>query len=534
LVTFVLIMKKFFGSRYISAFGAIVLAGALFGSGPVFSAPGSPLPPNLIEARFLEAIAGSTNSASSPTESSATSQDSQTSAEDPAGTSSDNPEPANSQSLSLAPGSFASPSPSSSINSSPFASSSSSEAADAPVESTVAANELDPTSTNYIIVFKPAANVDREIGSIGAAKARIGNRFDNAFKGVTARLNDRQVFALSKNPNISFIEKDSSVSLVQPVSLTEQISATWGLDRIDQPIGRDGIYTYSATGSGVTAYVIDTGILSSHSQFGGRVQSGFSSIGGGTQDCNGHGTHVAGTIGSSTFGVAKSVSLVPVRVLDCNGSGTISGVIAGIDWVASQATGGLRVANMSLGGAASSALDTAVNGLINKGVTVVVAAGNNGANACNYSPARVPAAITVAASSSSDSFASYSNRGSCVDIIAPGSSIQSTWHTSNSATNTISGTSMASPHVAGAVALFFQQFGFQSPFQMDQLLKAKGSQNVISSTPAGTANLLLHTDPRNGATATPEPEASVSPSPSPTESTNNRGGRSNNPRGPRG
>ena len=443
-------------------------------------------------------------------------------------------ESAGSQSFSSAPGASASPSPYNSTSASPSASGSSSEAADAPVEPTIAANELDPTSTNYIIVFRPAANLDREIGAIGAIKARIGNRFDNAFKGVTARLNDRQVFALSKNPNISFIEKDSTVSLVQPVSLTEQFSAPWGLDRIDQPTGRDGIYSYSASGIGVTAYVIDTGIMSTHSEFGGRVQSGFSSITGGTGDCNGHGTHVAGTIGASTFGVAKSVSLVPVRVLDCNGSGTISGVIAGVDWVASQATGGLRVANMSLGGGASSALDTAVNGLINKGVTVVVAAGNNGANACNYSPARVPAAITVAASTSSDSFASYSNRGSCVDIIAPGSSVQSTWHTSNSATNIISGTSMASPHVAGAVALFFQQFGFQSPFQMDQLIKSKGSQNVISSTPSGTANLLLHTDPRNGATATPEPEASPSPSPSPTESTKTKGGGNTKPRGPRG
>jgi subtilisin family serine protease len=352
-------------------------------------------------------------------------------------------------------------------------------------------------TAEYIIVFRPAANLDDEIRGIGALKASVGKRFENAFKGVTATLNEKQLKGLSNNPNISFIEKDSSVALIEPVPVTTQTNAPWSLDRIDQLTGRDGNYNYSVSGSGVTAYVIDTGILSSHSNFGGRVLSGFSSISGGTEDCNGHGTHVAGTIGSSTYGVAKSVSLVPVRVLDCSGSGTISGVIAGVDWVASQSSVGLKVANMSLGGGASNALDTAVNGLISKGTTVVVAAGNNGANACNYSPARVPAAITVAASTSTDAFASYSNRGSCVDIVAPGTSIVSTWHTSSTATNTISGTSMASPHVAGAVALFLQQFGLKSPAEMDQIVKAKGSVNVVTSLPSGTVNLLVHTDPTN-------------------------------------
>jgi subtilisin family serine protease len=283
--------------------------------------------------------------------------------------------------------------------------------------------------------------------------------------------------------------------------------------------------------------------MSSHSNFGGRVLSGFSSISGGTQDCNGHGTHVAGTIGAATYGVAKAVSLVPVRVLDCNGSGTVSGVIAGIDWVESQATGGLRVANMSLGGVSSSAIDSAVNALINKGVTVVVAAGNNGANACNYSPARVPAAITVAASTSTDGFATYSNRGSCVDIIAPGSSIQSTWHTSSTATNVISGTSMASPHVAGTVALLLQQFGFLSPAQMDQQLKSQSSRGIVSSVPSATVNLFLFTAPQiatNPAPAeqesspTPSPTSSPTPtlSPSPTPTQTNPGRSGNNPRRP--
>jgi subtilisin family serine protease len=377
--------------------------------------------------------------------------------------------------------------------------------------------QASPGTSNYIIVFKPAANIDREIRGIGAINAGVGPKFQNVFKGVMARLTERQLTALSRNPNISFIEKDATVSLVEPTNVSNQISAPWSLDRIDQVTGRDSTYTYTATGSGVTAYVIDTGILASHSEFGGRVLSGFSSISGGTTDCNGHGTHVAGSIGAATFGVAKAVSLVPVRVLDCNGSGTVSGVIAGIDWVSSQATGGLRVANMSLGGVASSAIDTAVNALINKGVTVVVAAGNNSADACNYSPARVPAAITVAASTSSDGFASYSNRGSCVDIVAPGTSIQSAWHTSNTATNTISGTSMASPHVAGAVALYFQKFGAMSPVQIDQQLKSRASLNVISSVPNGTANIFLFTAPQITSSPTPsEPTVSPTPEASPT------------------
>jgi len=184
------------------------------------------------------------------------------------------------------------------------------------------------------------------------------------------------------------------------------------------------------------------------------MKSGYSAIGSSknTTDCNGHGTHVAGTIGGTLYGVAKAVSLIPVRVLDCRGSGTNSGVIAGINWAIKNHTTNKAVANLSLGGGISSTLDTAINNLIKDGVTVVVAAGNSAANACNSSPARVPGAVTVAASASNDSIASFSNIGSCVDIIAPGVAITSAWHTSTSATNTISGTSMAAPHVAGAIA----------------------------------------------------------------------------------
>jgi subtilisin family serine protease len=221
--------------------------------------------------------------------------------------------------------------------------------------------------------------------------------------------------------------------------------------------------------------------------------SGFDAISGGNGwgDCNGHGTHVAGTVGGSTYGVAKSTAIVPVRVLDCGGSGTVSGVIAGLDWVAGQhTTGSLAVANMSLGGGASSTLDSAVNNLISRGVTVVVAAGNSAADACNYSPARVANAITVAATTSSDSRASYSNFGTCVDVFAPGSSITSAWYTSTTATAVLSGTSMAAPHVAGIAAVALAANGAQSPSQLASAITAAATTGVVGSAGTGSPNLL--------------------------------------------
>ncbi|MCA1734162.1 MAG: S8 family peptidase, partial [Acidobacteria bacterium] len=267
---------------------------------------------------------------------------------------------------------------------------------------------------------------------------------------------------------------------------------------------------YNATGSSVKAYVIDTGIRSSHSDFGGRVISGYTAIsdGRGTTDCNGHGTHVAGTVGGSKYGVAKSVTLVPVRVLDCNGSGTNSGVIAGIDWVTSNhGAGQPAVANMSLGGGASSALDTAVKNSIADGVTYVVASGNSNADACNYSPARVPEAITVNSSTSSDARSSFSNWGSCTDIFAPGSSITSAWYTSDTATNTISGTSMASPHVAGVAALYLQGNTSASPSTVWGAIRDSASANKISGV-NGSPNLLVYSLLGGGSTEPPPPSSS--------------------------
>ena len=344
---------------------------------------------------------------------------------------------------------------------------------------------------NYIVTFSKGAVVANEVKNVNGKQVAPKFIYSDALNGFAARLTGDQVCNLKKRGNVEDIETDQIMS----VEATTQAGATWGLDRIDQissPLSTT--YNYSSTGSGVDAYVIDTGILGTHTEFTSRIKPGFSAIGSAadTLDCNGHGTHVSGTIGGSIYGVAKAVSLVPVRVLDCAGSGSTSGVIAGINWaIANHQLGVKAVANMSLGGGASSALDSAVNNLINDGVIVVVAAGNSRQDACKSSPARVPAAITVAASDVSDIFASFSNRGKCVDIIAPGVGITSDWIGSDTATNTISGTSMASPHVAGAVARAL------SVGRSANNVLTEALTNKITQVPAGTPNKLLYILPSN-------------------------------------
>jgi serine protease len=357
----------------------------------------------------------------------------------------------------------------------------------------------------YIVVFNPQslaipAGLAREQGLARAAEnaavdlaAKHGGDvrmvYRSALQGFVLRAPEAVATRMLKDPRVAFIEEDAVVH-----ADATQSGATWGIDRIDQrSLPLSGTYTYDYTGSGVRAYVIDTGILSSHSEFGGRVLAGYTAIsdGRGTTDCNGHGTHVSGTIAGATYGVAKSARPVPVRVLGCDGSGTNSGVIAGIDWVRTHAVKP-AVANMSLGGGASSAVDSAVNALSSSGVPVVVAAGNDNANACNYSPARASGAITIGATTSSDYRASYSNYGGCLDLFAPGSSIRSAWYTSTTATNTISGTSMASPHVAGAVALYLQRVPSATPSQVRSWLTTNGSTGKVISAGSSSPNILLY------------------------------------------
>jgi subtilisin family serine protease len=356
----------------------------------------------------------------------------------------------------------------------------------------------DKIPNNYIVVLDQdatgaagdpglaAAEADQVVAS--TSSGRVEHVYAHALNGFSAEMTEDDAIALSNDPRVRFVEEDSVMEIV-----TTQTNATWGIDRIDQ-VSRplSGTYTYTSTGSGVNAYIIDTGIRITHTQFGGRASVAFDAVRDGRNgiDCNGHGTHVSGTVGGSTYGVAKAVRLFAVRVLNCSGSGTTSGVIAGVDWVTGHHISP-AVANMSLGGSASTALDSAVRNSISSGVTYAIAAGNSNANASSFSPARVSEAITVGSSTINDARSSFSNFGSVVDIFAPGSSITSAWATSNTAINTISGTSMATPHVAGVAARFLQNNRTASPAAVRNAIVNAASLNRLSGIPTGTANRLL-------------------------------------------
>lgn len=316
----------------------------------------------------------------------------------------------------------------------------------------------------------------------------VTRRFDHAINGFAAYMTEQQALSLSEDSRVKFVEEDSVVE-----ALVTQNNPPWGLDRIGQhDLPLNNSYSYTTTGAGVNVYIIDTGIRRTHTQFAGRAVIGFDAVGDGqnTNDCNGHGTHVSGTVGGSTFGVAKGVRLFAVRVLNCSGSGSTSGVIAGVDWVTAHR---IRpaVANMSLGGGASAALDSAVRKSIASGVTYAIAAGNSNTNAANSSPARVAEAITVGATTMTDARSSFSNFGSVVDIFAPGSSILSAWRTSDTATATLNGTSMATPHVAGVAARFLEGSPTAGPATVRNEIVNVATLNHLSGIPSGTANRLL-------------------------------------------
>lgn len=354
--------------------------------------------------------------------------------------------------------------------------------------------KCDAIDGDYIVTFAKHVNAKAEMKSAPGRSINPKFEYSQVLNGFSANLSAEQACSFAKRPFIENVELDGAVSIDGAISQSLVGSGLWGLDRIDEAsLPSDARFDAANDGSGSTIYIVDTGI-NANSEFGARYSAvGFNNAKGNSTftDCNGHGTHVAGTAAGTTYGVAKGANIVAVRVLDCSGSGTWSGVAKGLDWIASAAnTNSKRAAviNMSIGGAKNATVDTAVKNIIALGYSVVVAAGNEKGDACKKSPSNVTAAITVAASDSSDTFASFSNYGSCVDLIAPGVGIVSIWGAGTSALN---GTSMASPHVAGAVAIYLGANPGRSPAQVASDLVSSASSNKIKSNPVKTPNKLL-------------------------------------------
>ncbi|MFF2775822.1 S8 family peptidase [Streptomyces sp. NPDC058052] len=356
---------------------------------------------------------------------------------------------------------------------------------------------------SYIVTLDESAQAETAKGRAipGKFGATIKRTYTSAVNGYAIELSEAQAKKLAADPAVKSVVQNR----VFTVDATQPSPPSWGLDRIDQkalPLNQSYTYPDSA-GQGVTAYIIDTGVRISHSDFGGRASNGYDAIDNDNtaQDGHGHGTHVAGTVAGTAHGVAKKAKIVGVRVLDNSGSGTTDQVVAGIDWVTRNAVKP-AVANMSLGGGVDTVLDQAVRNSIAAGITYAVAAGNDSSNASNYSPARVTEAITVGSTTSTDARSSFSNYGTVLDIFAPGSSIKSAWNTNDTATNTISGTSMATPHVAGAAAVYLADNPTATPAQVSTALTTAATPNVVTSPGTGSPNKLLFV---GGGGTTPPP-----------------------------
>ncbi len=398
-----------------------------------------------------------------------------------------------------------------------------------------------PAHDSYVVVYDETADSDAITDRLEAAGAEIDRVIDpsadGAVTGAVVRLSPSEVSTVSRDPDVLAVARNEVVSLDVSTPGGTQSAAPWGLDRIDQrDLPLNNTFGYAANGAGVTVYVVDSGVRADHVEFSGRVASGaYINDGNGPTDCNGHGTHVAGTIGSTTYGVAKGVTIVPIRVLGCSGSGTSSGIVTGINWaIANHRAGAPAVLNMSVGGDANAAIDAAVQAAVDDGITVVVAAGNESTDACTKSPARAANALTVGATTTQDAMASFSNRGACVDLFAPGVSVLSTWSASTTATASLSGTSMASPHVAGVAALMLQQQPGWTPSQVAAGVIGQATANHVTGLPGATANRLLFAPPAappsgaTGADVTPTtppsgptapPTSTTTPATTPTPTT---------------
>jgi serine protease len=380
----------------------------------------------------------------------------------------------------------------------------------------------DVATTPVLVTLSPGADAPAAVAARLASEhgATVSFVYQHALRGFAAEVPTASLEALARSPAVVRVEEDGPVTIA---SDQVQPGPTWGLDRIDQRVlPLDSAYSYAHSGTDVRAYIVDTGIRSTHTELDGRVASGWydpSFAAKTTEDCNGHGTHVAGTVAGTVHGVGKSVTVVPVRVLDCNGSGSWSGVAAGLDWIVGQqrAPGASpAVANLSLSGGASDTVDAALRSVIAEGVTVAVAAGNGNQagraiDACKISPARVAEALTVSATNSSDTKPSWANIGPCVDLFAPGVSITSAWYTSDTAVNTISGTSMATPHVAGVAALL-QSDGALAPAAIASSLVGGATPDVVVNAGTGSPNLLLYSRLGvNASDGTPPPAVNQPP-----------------------